>query len=290
MSEIEILQNVPLNNKTTWKVGGCAEYFFEPQNIDQLQTFFARIPADQPIFWLGLGSNILVREGGISGYVISTLKGLNQIEIQSSCRVRAQAGVSCAKFARFAARLGWVGAEFLAGIPGTIGGALAMNAGCWGGETWNWVEKVYTIDRQGQIHIRSPEEFQIGYREVEGRPNEWFVAADFFLNEGDKDLSLAKIRTLLDQRSASQPTGEPSCGSVFRNPPGNYAAKLIEASFLKGKQLGGAQVSTKHANFIVNTGNATAWDIEQLIMHVSEEVKKLQNVQLITEVKMVGTY
>lgn len=283
-------QNIMLDDYTSWRIGGPARYFFEPNNLDDLKAFLAELPPQAPILWIGLGSNILIRDGGFNGYVISTLKGLQQIELKENNRVRAEAGVSCAKLARFAARLNFAGGEFLAGIPGTVGGALAMNAGCWGGETWSCVEFVETIDYLGDIHLRKPEDFKIGYREVIKPRDEAFVAGHFLFKEGQKENILAKIRELLDKRAFSQPTGEPSCGSVFRNPPGTHAAKLIEEAGLKGFKIGGAQVSMKHANFIVNTGHATAKEVEQLIEFVSSTVAEKFGIQLIKEVKIIGDY
>jgi len=196
--------------------------------------------------------------------------------------------VSCAKVARECARANLVGAAFLAGIPGTMGGALAMNAGAFGGETWSIVSAVRTIDRRGVIRERSPEEFTVAYREVVRPAEEWFVACTLRLARGDGEAEQAAIRALLERRAATQPTGQPSCGSTFRNPAGDYAARLIEASGLKGFRIGGAEVSTKHANFIINTGEATAADIEDLIAHVRSEVAHRQGVMLQTEVHMVG--
>ena len=210
------------------------------------------------------------------------------IEQLDSVIIRAEAGVSCAKLARFCARLGLAGGEFLAGIPGTVGGALAMNAGCYGSETWESIVAVETLSSHGERHIRKPTEYQISYREVKGPADECFVAGHFRLTEGSKDVSLEKIRALLERRAATQPTGDHSCGSVFRNPPGDYAARLIEASGLKGLQIGGAKVSLKHANFIINQGDATAAQIEGLINHVANVVQEKHGIELRREVRIIG--
>jgi UDP-N-acetylmuramate dehydrogenase len=202
--------------------------------------------------------------------------------------MRVQAGVPCAKVARLSARLGLKGGEFLAGIPGTMGGALAMNAGCHGGETWNHVVHVTTIDAHGQLHERSPAEFSVGYRSVAGPPNEWFISADLEFELDPEHQALARINHLLDVRAATQPTSEHNAGSVFRNPPGDYAARLIEAAGLKGFTIGGATVSTKHANFITSSEHATAADIETLIGVVAQEVLNRFGVALHTEVKILG--
>jgi UDP-N-acetylmuramate dehydrogenase len=204
--------------------------------------------------------------------------------------LRAGAGVTCAKVARVTAKQGLTGAEFLAGIPGSLGGALAMNAGAFGGETWDHVAAVETIDRAGRLHTRQPEEYRVAYRTVGGVVDEWFVAAQLSLQHGDSDSAQSAIRELLARRAATQPTKQYSCGSVFRNPPGDHAARLIESAGLKGKTLGGAQVSEKHANFIINTGDASAADIETLVNQVQGRVEQLYGVRLETEVRIVGDH
>ncbi len=280
--------NEPLARHTSWRVGGPAERYYEPADMDDLAAFLAELPGEEPLFWLGLGSNLLVRDGGIPGTVIMTAGLLNVLERLDGDRLRAEAGVACAKVARFAARAGLKGAEFLAGIPGTIGGALAMNAGAFDGETWAVVERVETLDRTGCLRERLPADFRVAYRQVNGPSGEWFTAAHLHLQPGDTRESSRRIRELLKRRSDTQPMGQASCGSVFRNPPGDFAARLIEASGLKGRRIGGACVSEKHANFIVNTGGATAADIESLIGEVADTVERLQGVRLITEVRIVG--
>ncbi len=280
--------NEPMARHTSWRVGGPAERFYEPASVADLAGFLAELPAGEPLLWMGLGSNLLVRDGGVPGTVIMTSGLLNGLERQGENRVRAEAGVACAKVARFAARAGLKGAEFLAGIPGTMGGALAMNAGAFGGETWTVVERVETLDRAGSHRERMPEDYRIGYRQVRGPADEWFIAAHLRLEGGDTRESSRRIRDLLKRRSDTQPMGQASCGSVFRNPPGDFAARLIEASGLKGRCIGGACVSEKHANFIVNTGGAMAADIETLIREVADTVERLHGVRLVPEVKVVG--
>ncbi len=280
--------NVPLARHTTWRVGGPADHCYQPADLRDLSAYLASLPPDEPVMWLGLGSNLLVRDGGVRGNVILTHGVLNVLERIDDAGVRAGAGVPCAKVARFCANAGLAGAEFLVGIPGTIGGALAMNAGAFGGETWRQVTAVETIDRAGRIHRRSPAEYRIGYRSVEGPPGEWFVAADLGFDHGDAHEANAKIKALLQQRAASQPMGLPSCGSVFRNPPGDHAGRLIESCGLKGYHIGGACVSEKHANFIINRGGATAADIEALIGHVRATVARECGVDLVAEVRIIG--
>lgn len=280
--------NEPMARHTSWRVGGPAERYYEPADLDDLALFLSQIVADEPLFWVGLGSNLLVRDGGIRGTVIVTTGLLNEMSLLENGLVRIEAGVSCAKAARFAARQGLVGAEFLAGIPGTMGGALAMNAGAFGDETWPHVAAVETIDRHGHRFVRRPDEYEVSYRHVSGPANEWFVAAHLKLNSGDAMAATARIKELLDRRNASQPIGQPSCGSVFRNPPNDYAGRLIEASGLKGQCIGGACVSTKHANFIINSGNATAAEIEAMIAKVMTIVEQQHGIRLMPEVHIVG--
>lgn len=283
-----LLENESMSRHTTWRVGGPAERFYKPADLADLQVFMQTLTADEPLYWVGLGSNLLVRDGGIRGTVIYTTNLLADIAQQGEQQIRVEAGVPCAKVARFCARNGLVGAEFLAGIPGTMGGALAMNAGAFGGETWERVVAVETIDHQGQLHRRRPAEYEIGYRHVVGPQGEWFVAALLQLEKGETEAGQQNIRELLDKRGASQPTKEANAGSVFRNPDGDYSARLIESCGLKGKCIGKACVSKKHANFIINTGDARAADIEALIEEVASTVKRECGVQLETEVCIIG--
>ncbi|MCB1802800.1 MAG: UDP-N-acetylmuramate dehydrogenase [Gammaproteobacteria bacterium] len=283
----ELRLDEPLLRYNTWRVGGAAKRMYLPADVDDLAQFLATLPPDEPLLWLGLGSNLLIRDGGFDGTVILLLGRMNAIEIDNT-RVRVEAGAACAKVARECARAGLTGAAFLAGIPGTMGGALAMNAGAFGGETWPIVSAATTIDRAGLVHRRAADEFTFGYREVHGPADEWFIDCTLALAHGDVASEQAAIRALLDRRAATQPTGQPSCGSTFRNPPGDHAARLIEACGLKGYRIGGAEVSPKHANFIINTGDASAADIESLVEHVRNEVERCQGVRLQTEVRMVG--
>lgn len=280
----------PMARHTSWRTGGAARVFYEPADIADLSAFLRQLPPSEPVFWLGLGSNLLVRDGGLAATVIATAAMLKRIERDGSELVRAEAGVACAKVARFCARHGLAGAEFLAGIPGTVGGALAMNAGAFGGETWERVAAVETMDRHGEVRVRTPQDFRVAYRSVGGPPGEWFLAAHLQLVPGAGGAGAARIRELLARRGATQPTGQASCGSVFRNPPGDHAARLIEAAGLKGACIGAACVSTKHANFIVNTGGASAGDIEALIEHVADTVARTHGVRLELEVRVVGEH
>ena len=284
----ELLFGEPMSKHTSWRVGGPAERFYRPADGKDLAAFLAGLPSDEPLLWLGLGSNLLVRDGGFKGTVVALRGRLDSMLREGEGRLRVEAGVPCAKVARFAARHGLCGAEFLAGIPGTMGGALAMNAGAFGGETWRLVVDVQTVDRTGHLRLRAPGEFDVAYRTVNGPQGEWFLAARLQLELGDVESGQRLIRELLARRSATQPTNQPSCGSVFRNPPGDHAARLIESAGLKGCSLGGARVSPRHANFIVNTGNATAYDIEMLINHVRSEVERVHGLRLQLEAHVVG--
>jgi UDP-N-acetylmuramate dehydrogenase len=284
----QLLEQEPLARYTSWRAGGPAERLYIPADIDDLARYLASRPADEAVHWLGLGSNLLVRDGGVRGSVIVTSGALGRLERVGADVIRAEAGVPGAKVARFAVEQGLKGAEFLAGIPGTVGGALAMNAGAFGGETWNIVARVETVDRRGERRTREVDDYRVRYRSVTGPRDEWFVAAHFRLMPGEADDGKGLIKSLLARRGATQPTQLPNAGSVFKNPPSDHAARLIEASGLKGYCIGQACVSELHANFIVNRGGARAADIEQLIHHVHETVRATQGVELETEVRIIG--
>ena len=283
-----LLRDEPLAKYTSWRVGGPAEKMYFPENKADLIAFIASVPAGESLYWIGLGSNLLVGDGGIRGTVINTRGRLKEMYLLDGNRVYVEAGVPCPHVARFCADLGLSGAEFLAGIPGTMGGALKMNAGAFGGETWGIVDQVEMINGHGQVSCRNKQEFSVAYRSVSGMENEWFLSAQLVLNKGDSETSLLHIKALLEKRNNSQPTNKPTCGSVFKNPPGDYAARLIEACGLKGYRVGGAVVSEKHANFIENQGNATAKEIEILIGYIQQQVRERFGVELQTEVCRVG--
>ena len=283
----EIRHDEPMSRHTSWRVGGPAETFFIPASIDDLASFLAALDADTPVFWLGVGSNLLVRDGGLPGVVISATRMLRHIERAGDQRVRAGAGLPCTQLARQCIRWRLGPSEFFAGIPGTVGGALAMNAGAHGGETWERVESVKTIDRDGQIHKRTPGDYTVAYRSVIGPVNEWFLEATLRFDP-DVVPSMEAMQTMLERRRTTQPLGLPSCGSVFRNPADDFAARLIETAGLKGHRIGGAEVSPKHANFIINRANASASDIEELIAHVQKTVLDVHGVGLKHEVRIVG--
>lgn len=286
----------PMARHVSWRAGGAVDRAYVPADLGDLGEFLSALPATEPVYFVGLGSNLLVRDGGLRGTVVFTHGVLKQIRLGDHGRgeVYAEAGVASPKVARFAALHDLTGAEFLAGIPGTVGGALAMNAGCYGGETWNIVAEVTTIDRAGRLRRRTPADYEIGYRRVSLQAGEvqaseeWFVSALVRLQPGDGKKSRNIINELLSTRIASQPLSQPNAGSVFRNPPGEYAARLIEACGLKGHVIGGAMISPKHANFIVNCGGACAADIEALIDLAQAAVKQKFGVELEREVQIIG--
>ena len=307
----ELRRREPMAGHVSWRAGGTAEVAYLPADLDDLVHFLRSLPAGEPVYMTGLGSNLLVRDGGLRGTVIFTHRALREIRLDHlgalGGGVYAEAGVACPKVARYAAMNDLVGAEFLAGIPGTVGGALAMNAGCYGGETWDIVAHVLTVDRAGRTRARTREDYEIDYRRVrlkgEGRgrkeeeddegdqshrSEEWFVAASLRLKRGSGAESRRKITELLKQRIATQPLSEPNAGSVFRNPKGDYAARLIEACGLKGRAIGNAMISDKHANFIVNRGGARAADIEALILLAEHSVREKSGIVLEREVRVVG--
>ena len=282
--------NEPMARHVSWRTGGFAARAYSPLDLNDLANFLASLPKNEPLTFVGLGSNLLVRDGGYKGTVIFTHGALKALRSEEEY-IYAEAGVASPKIARFAANQGLGGAEFLAGIPGTMGGALAMNAGCYGSETWDIIARVRTIDRAGVLHERLPSEYDIAYRHVRlhAQQEEYFMGAWLSLAHRDSDAARANIRNLLERRIAAQPLQLPNAGSVFRNPPGDHAARLIEAAGLKGMQMGGAQVSEKHANFIVNpAGIASATDIEKLIDLVQLTVQTKFGIELMREIRIIG--
>jgi len=302
----ELRKREPMARHVTWRAGGAAQSAYFPLDLPDFAGFLRSLPAAEPVHVMGLGSNLLVRDGGLRGTVVFTHWALRALR-HAACgkgeggEIYAEAGVASPKVARFAALHDLAGAEFLAGIPGTVGGALAMNAGCYGGETWDIVATVTTLNRAGALRERTREDYEIDYRHVslkaEGTrrkargphpSEEWFVAASFRLKRGSSAESRRRITELLKRRIATQPLAEPNAGSVFRNPKGDYAARMIEACGLKGYAIGGAMISDKHANFIVNRGGARAADIEALIELAERSVKEKFGIVLEREVRIVG--
>ena len=288
----ELRRDEPMSRHVSWRAGGCAKQFFKPADLPDLQAFLPTLPKDEHILFIGLGSNLLVRDAGFDGTVVLTTPMLHGLELDATDAtiVCAGAGLASPHVAKFAAKQSLAAAEWLAGVPGTVGGALAMNAGCYGTETWDQVVDCTTIDRDGMLHTRTSADYEIGYRHVAAKvaKEEWFVAARFRFQAGDAAAAKTRIKELLAKRMTSQPLDKPNAGSTFRNPPGDHAARLIESCGLKGFIIGGAQVSIKHANFIINTGTATAADIENMIAHMQALVKAKTGVELVREVRIVG--
>jgi len=291
----ELCFDVAIARHTSWRVGGSADMVYAPTDADDLALLLRQLPTDIPVTVLGLGSNVLIRDGGLRGMVVLMLDSQAEVRNESDGTIYASAGLTCAKLARFAAAQGRAAAAFLVGIPGTVGGALAMNAGCYGGETWSGVARVEVVSRVGERSVRAADAYEASYRQVRCKVSalpEIFTGAwfRFAVNETQSvEAVQAEIKALLAKRLASQPLELPNAGSVFRNPPGDYAARLIESCGLKGLTRGGAAVSEKHANFIVNPkGAARAADIEALIAQVQQTVEAKTGVCLQPEVKILG--
>lgn len=290
-----LIYHLPMARYTSWRVGGPVDRAYFPEDKDDLARFLAQLPQDEPVYFLGLGSNLLIRDKGIRGTVIMMHKNLQHYGVvpENPQQIFAEVGVPSPKIAKLAAKNSLKGAAFLAGIPGTVGGALAMNAGCYGAETWDFVKQVEVMDHTGTIHTRFPHDYDIRYRHIIPKPpienqSEWFINAVFEFTDGDAEFERQEIKTLLAKRIAAQPLNYPNAGSVFTNPPKDFAARLIQSCELKGYQHGGAQVSEKHANFIINTGSATAEDIETLIYLIQERVFNQTGILLTPEVKILG--
>jgi UDP-N-acetylmuramate dehydrogenase len=280
----------PMSAHTSWHAGGPADVLFSPRDVEDLTAFLRAVPADTGIYWVGLGSNLLVREGGIRGVVIATPGAFTRIERRSQTRIYCEASVPCARIARLCVNWGLGQGEFFSGIPGTLGGALAMNAGAFGDETWRHVVSIESIDRQSQRRMRAAEQFRASYRHIDwpaGAAEEWFLSAELSFEPLAADAPHS-VQSLLQRRRDTQPLGQWSCGSVFKNPPGGHAARLIEAAGLKGFRIGDAAVSDKHANFIINLGKARASELEQLIRHVQATVQRAHGVLLEPEVRIIG--
>jgi UDP-N-acetylmuramate dehydrogenase len=271
----------------TWKIGGSAQYFFEPSNLDDLKKFLEN-SSNIDIIFLGNGSNVLIRDGGINGCVVSLKNTLNNYTSNKKGKYIFEAGFSCMKIAQITAKDNYGGLEFLCGIPGSLGGALAMNAGCYGGNIWDYVNKVIMINKNGNLVTKNKREFKYGYRNLELEDNNFFIGATFNLQENQLKNSLDIIKEYLKDRRSKQPTGLPSCGSVFKNPENYHAANLIESSGLKNYKIGKAYISDKHANFIITEPSASSSDVEDLIEFIQKTVFENKNIFLETEVKFIG--
>lgn len=277
---------------TSWKVGGPADRLYQPRSLAELIDTLRSLPGNEPLLWIGRGSNLLVRDGGVRGSVMLLREGVDQVNVLDDGTMRAESGASLARLARQMRQQGGDHLDFLSGIPGSVGGALSMNAGAFGDEIWSWVVGVEVVDRSGEVHHRSATEYQPSYRSVERKGaderEEWFVAATFAPPSHQTQKGEGELNKQLKARNRSQPMGLPSCGSVFRNPEGDYAGRLIEQSGMKGHCIGDACVAVEHANFIVNRGEATATEIESLIEEIEQVVFRDHGVLLQREVRVVG--
>lgn len=284
----DVLIDEPLNKYTKTKLGGSADVLVIPGTMSEMES--AVRYADQnniPLLLLGNGSNMVVRDGGVRGIVLHLSK-LDKIIVDGTS-VHAESGAHIIDVSKHAAKACLTGLEFACGIPGSVGGAMAMNAGAYGGEIKDIIVQATVMDRSGKVFVLAKDELELGYRQsIIAKEGYYVLSADFKLSEGNQEEIDTKVADLTFQRESKQPLEYPSAGSVFKRPPGYFAGKLIQDSGLQGKGFGGAEVSTKHAGFIVNKNNATALDYIQTIEMVKKEVKNRFDVDLELEVKIVG--
>jgi UDP-N-acetylmuramate dehydrogenase len=285
----DVRWNEPMAPYTTWRIGGPADLLVVPHNLEELRGAM-RLAKHYGLPWtvIGRGSNVLVLDGGIRGMVIWMHDAFADLRVEG-CLLRAQAGRSFVSAAHIAIRHHLAGLEFATGIPGSVGGAVMMNAGAYGGEVKDVLVWADVMDEDGQLIRLTNADLRFAYRYsiLKDHPKV-VVEAAFALRPGDGEAMVKQVRAWSMRRASTQPLSQPNCGSVFRNPPGTHAARLIEAAGLKGLRRGGAQISEKHANFIVNLGDARAEDVLWLIRHAQETVRKLFDVELETEVRILG--
>jgi UDP-N-acetylmuramate dehydrogenase len=283
-----LLANQSLAELTWFRVGGPAQVLFMPEDEEDLAYFFAHLPSKIPATVIGLGSNLIVRDGGMPGVVIRLGRGFNEIKVEESTRVRVGAAVPDVKVARAAQEAGISGLAFLRGIPGAIGGALRMNGGAYGGETKDAVIEARAVDRQGRLHVLRNDDLGFSYRHC-GAPDDFvFTQALFEGRLGDSATIAAEMNKITESREATQPIKSRTGGSTFKNPPGGKAWQLIDAAGCRGLKLGAAQVSELHCNFLINLGGATASDIENLGEEVRRRVQEHSGVMLEWEIKRIG--
>jgi len=282
-----LLANQPLDTQSWFRVGGPAQVLFMPQDENDLAYFLRNLPADIPVTVIGASSNLIIRDGGIAGAVIRLGKGFNDIAVEDGHKVRAGTAALDAHVARAAQKVGIAGLAFLSGIPGSIGGALRMNGGAFGGETKDVLIEARGIDRAGNARTFSNADMGFTYRNSNAPADIVFVGALLQGRAGDPAAIEGEMAEIKRKREASQPKNM-TCGSTFKNPPGNSAWKVIEAAGCRGLTVGGAQVSDKHCNFLINMGGAKAVDIEALGEMVRERVKAHSGVELEWEIKRIG--
>ena len=282
----QLLRGEPMSRHTTMAVGGPADWYFRPKDKQALMQAMAWIPADMPRLPLGRGSNLLVADAGIRGMVID-LGALNAIRLDG-CSLYAEAGVRMSRTARLCAEQGLTGLEFLATVPGDMGGGIAMNAGAFGQEIADCLQRIEVVHSDGRSEVIEKEALAMGYRQTCLPPGAMVVSGCFELATDSPDAVRQRIRNFRERRGLTQPLSQPNCGSVFKNPSSRHAARLIEEAGLKGLRIGGARISDVHANFIVNEGEATAADVLALIAKARQEVLDRFDIRLETEVRMVG--
>jgi UDP-N-acetylmuramate dehydrogenase len=280
--------NTSLADITWFRVGGPAQALFSPADADDLAYALARLPADWPVTTIGLGSNLLVRDGGIRGLVIRLGRGFADVTVEEDCRLRAGAAVPDMQLARAAAQAGVAGLSFLRGIPGSIGGALRMNAGAHGSETKDCLVEARTVDRQGRLRMLHVTEMGMTYRHSGVPADQIFVDAVFQGRPGDRAEIEAAMREVAEYREQNQPIKERTGGSTFKNPPGSSAWKLIDQAGCRGLRVGGAKVSEMHCNFLINDQQATAEDVERLGETVRARVRAACGVVLEWEIIRLG--
>lgn len=290
-----IYTDEPMSAHTTFGVGGPADYLVVPRDEESLREGIKLCSREGiPFFITGRGSNLLVGDGGYRGVIFNickTMEELSFLEREDELKMKAGAGNMLTMLARKVCQMGYGGFEFATGIPGTLGGAVAMNAGAYGGEISDVIVSARLMDREGRVRSYSKEELCLGYRRSIVTEKELIVLeADFLFKKGDSGLIMEKVAELASSRKEKQPLEYPSAGSTFKRPEGYFAGKIIEDAGLKGYSKGGAQVSEKHCGFVINTGNASAKDISELIKDVQERVYERSGVMLEPEVKMIGTF
>jgi len=277
-----------MSRHTTLAVGGPARWFLRPKNRDALMAAMAAVPSDVEILPLGRGSNMLVPDGGFDGLVID-LSELNDFSF-NGCVVSAGAGVRMGRFSRQCADHGLSGCEFMATVPGDVGGGVAMNAGCFAQQVSDSLTSIEVVLRSGELKEIDAADLNLVYRHATLPAQSLVVSATFELHPDNPDQIRERMRTMRSRRSATQPLSQPNCGSVFKNPEGDHAARLVEAAGLKGFQIGGARISSQHANFIVNEGEASSADIVALIRRAQRQVEADSGIKLEPEVRLVGEW
>ncbi len=280
--------NEPLAPIAWFRVGGPAQLFFAPADEEDLRYFLSGLPVDLPVTVIGLASNLIIRDGGVPGVVIRLGRGFNQIAVEDGGRLRVGTAVPDLRLAQAAARAGIAGLSFYRGIPGSIGGALRMNAGAHGGETRDFLVEARAVDRQGRVHVLSNADLGYDYRHCAAPEGLIFTQAVFAGGPGDPQALEAEMREVAAYREAKQPVKSRTGGSTFKNPPGHSAWKLIDAAGCRGLRVGGAHVSEKHCNFLINDEGASAADIEKLGEMVRRRVFEHSGVELHWEIRRIG--